>query len=257
MKRPTNIGVWLSVMGILLMASVAFSANPKGGADTPVTSLIAGAGLPDDPTGFQIQSDGKGSYKNATDGVGSVLQKGTIQEWQLDTSASTARNVYLDFQFPVSGTATAPPFAHGQVPTRIETKCYVSNSIGPGNMTGLNSTLDCVLLIAFNYGGKLEPSDTVDDFPGVGVVYLRIAWSYIEPQEGQFTWSVLDTPAQRWLDKGKQIALRISCSESFMRYATPEWVRLRAGVPGKTHRSNSDRCTQQCPQRDRHFAQRH
>ena len=77
--------------------------------------------------------------------------------------------------------------------------------------------------IAFNYGGKLEPSDTVDDFPGVTTVYLRIAWSH-QAEEGRFVWSVLDTPAQRWLDKGKQIALRISCSESFMRYATPQWV---------------------------------
>ena len=96
----------------------------------------------------------------------------------------------------------------------------------------------------FNYGGKLEPSDTVDDFPGVSVIYLRIAWSYLEPQEGQFNWSVLDTPAQRWLDKGKgsptrnyalggpmQIALRISCCEGSPRYATPEWVRL-AGAKG-------------------------
>ncbi len=85
--------------------------------------------------------------------------------------------------------------------------------------------------IAFNYGGRLEPSDTVDDFPGVTTVYLRIAWSHLEPEEGRFTWSVLDTPAQRWLDKGKQIALRISCSESFMRYATPEWVE-KAGAKG-------------------------
>src|SRR5512143_1891376 len=85
--------------------------------------------------------------------------------------------------------------------------------------------------IAFNYGGRLEPSDTVDDFPGVTTVYLRIAWSYLEPEEGRFNWSVLDTPAQRWLDKGKQIALRISCSESFMRYATPEWVQ-KAGAKG-------------------------
>ena len=83
----------------------------------------------------------------------------------------------------------------------------------------------------FNYGGRLEPSDTVDDFPGVTVVYLRIAWSYLEPQEGRFNWSVLDTPAQRWLDKGKQIALRISCCEGSPRYATPEWVRL-AGAKG-------------------------
>jgi len=85
--------------------------------------------------------------------------------------------------------------------------------------------------LVFNYGGQLAPSDTVDDFPGVTVVYLRIAWSYLEPEEGRFVWSVLDTPAQRWLDKGKQIALRISCSESFLRYATPQWVE-KAGAKG-------------------------
>ncbi len=82
-----------------------------------------------------------------------------------------------------------------------------------------------------NYGSRLEPSDTVDDFPGLSVVYLRIPWSYLEPEEGQFNWSVLDTPAQRWIAKGKQIALRISCSESWMRWATPEWVH-RAGAKG-------------------------
>ena len=85
--------------------------------------------------------------------------------------------------------------------------------------------------IAFNYGGKLEPSDTVDDFPGVTTVYLRIAWSHLEPKEGRFCWSVLDTPAQRWHDKGKRISLRISCCESFMRYATPAWVE-KAGAKG-------------------------
>lgn len=82
-----------------------------------------------------------------------------------------------------------------------------------------------------NYGSRLEPSDTVDDFPGLSVVYLRIPWSYIEPEEGRFNWAVLDTPAQRWIAKGKQIALRISCSESWTRWATPEWVQ-RAGAKG-------------------------
>ena len=82
-----------------------------------------------------------------------------------------------------------------------------------------------------NYGSKLEPSDTVDDYPGLTVIYLRIPWSYLEPEEGKFNWSVVDSPAQRWIDKGKQIAFRISCSESWMRYATPEWVH-KAGAKG-------------------------
>lgn len=82
-----------------------------------------------------------------------------------------------------------------------------------------------------NYGSKLEPSDTLDDYPGLTVIYLRIPWSYIEPEEGKFNWAVVDTPAQRWIGKGKQIAFRFSCSESWMRYATPEWVE-KAGAKG-------------------------
>lgn len=86
-----------------------------------------------------------------------------------------------------------------------------------------------------HYGSKLAPSDTLDDWPGLTVVYLRIPWSYIEPEEGQFNWSVLDTPAARWIGRGKQIAFRISVSESWTRWATPEWV-ARAGARGYNFR---------------------
>jgi len=82
-----------------------------------------------------------------------------------------------------------------------------------------------------NYGSKLSTSDTLDYFPGLSHIYLRIPWAYLEPAEGRFDWSVLDIPAQIWIDKGKQIALRITCSESWMRYATPEWVH-KAGAKG-------------------------
>ncbi len=89
-----------------------------------------------------------------------------------------------------------------------------------------------------NYGSRLAPSDTLDDFPGLTVIYLRIPWSYLEPEEGRFCWSVLDTPAQRWIARGKQIALRISCSESWTRYATPQWVE-QAGAKGFNFRPGS------------------
>jgi hypothetical protein len=53
----------------------------------------------------------------------------------------------------------------------------------------------------------------------------------IEPEEGKFNWALLDTPAQRWIAKGKRIALRVTCSENWMPYATPKWVR-EAGAKG-------------------------
>ncbi|MCU0751132.1 MAG: glycoside hydrolase family 88 protein, partial [Akkermansiaceae bacterium] len=82
-----------------------------------------------------------------------------------------------------------------------------------------------------NYGSELTPSDTLDDFPGLSTVYLRLPWAYLEPEEGKYNWAVLDTPAQRWIAKGKRIALRITCSENWMTYATPQWVK-DAGAKG-------------------------
>ena len=82
-----------------------------------------------------------------------------------------------------------------------------------------------------NYGSRLDPSDTMDDFPGLSVIYLRIPWAYLEPEEGKFNWSYVDTPAQRWIDKGLRIAFRFTVSETGIKYATPEWVR-EAGAKG-------------------------
>lgn len=85
--------------------------------------------------------------------------------------------------------------------------------------------------ILTNYGSQLVPSDTVDDFPGLTTVYLRVPWAFLEPEEGHFVWELIDTPAQRWIDKGKYVAFRISAMESWMYYATPKWV-FDAGAVG-------------------------
>mgnify|MGYP006336160487 FL=1 len=56
-----------------------------------------------------------------------------------------------------------------------------------------------------NYGSQLDPEDTVDEFPGIGVVFLRLPWSFIETEKGVFNWEIIDSPAQRWIEKGKQV----------------------------------------------------
>lgn len=96
---------------------------------------------------------------------------------------------------------------------------------------GMGWTLHFYSNLIENYGSKLEPSDTLDDWPGLSVVYLRVPWSFLEPKEGEFNWSLFDTPAQRWIAKGKQIAIRVSCCESWLRDATPKWVQ-EAGAKG-------------------------
>jgi hypothetical protein len=33
------------------------------------------------------------------------------------------------------------------------------------------------------YGAQTEPGDTLDWMPGTTVIYMRLPWSYIEPEE--------------------------------------------------------------------------
>jgi hypothetical protein len=96
---------------------------------------------------------------------------------------------------------------------------------------GMGWTLHFYSNLIANYGSRLAPSDTLDDWPGLSTIYLRVPWSFLEPREGEFNWALFDTPAQRWAAQGKPIAIRVSCCESWLRYATPKWVQ-DAGAKG-------------------------
>lgn len=105
---------------------------------------------------------------------------------------------------------------------------------------GMGWTMHFYSNVPANYGSKLAPADTLDDFPGLSTVYLRLPWAYLEPEEGKFNWAMLDAPAQRWIAKGKRIALRLTTSEHWMSYATPEWVK-NAGAKGTFYEFNKGR----------------
>jgi hypothetical protein len=57
--------------------------------------------------------------------------------------------------------------------------------------------------IPAHYGSKLAPSDTVDEFPGMSTIYMRLPWAFIEPEEGKFDWEILDTPGPT-MDRSRQ-----------------------------------------------------
>lgn len=81
------------------------------------------------------------------------------------------------------------------------------------------------------YGSQTPPGDTLEWFPGVSVIYFRLPWCYLEPEEGKYRWDILDSYAQPWIARGKKIALRITACENRFRYATPQWVH-EAGAKG-------------------------
>lgn len=91
------------------------------------------------------------------------------------------------------------------------------------------------------YGLKDESELTV--FPGMDHLYLRLAWAYLEPEEGKFNWSYIDNIVEKYVPLGYGISFRISCKETGGKpnsvpeeingvfYATPSWVE-RAGAKG-------------------------
>ena len=96
---------------------------------------------------------------------------------------------------------------------------------------GMGWTFQYYSNVPFRYGSTVPPGDSLAWFPGCNVCYLRIPWSYIEPEEGVYNWAALDTPAQRWIARGGKVAFRITCCESWLEYATPKWV-FDAGAKG-------------------------
>jgi hypothetical protein len=78
----------------------------------------------------------------------------------------------------------------------------------------------------------MAPNDSLPDFPGLNDIYLRLAWSFLEPQEGVYNWEVIDSIINRWVAWGHTVSFRITCKETEFVYATPEWVK-KAGAKGK------------------------
>jgi Beta-galactosidase len=80
-------------------------------------------------------------------------------------------------------------------------------------------------------------------FPGMDHLYLRLAWAFLEPEEGKYNWSYIDNIVEKYVPKGYKISFRISCKETGVapnsvpveingiRYATPYWV-VKAGAKG-------------------------
>ncbi len=79
------------------------------------------------------------------------------------------------------------------------------------------------------------------EFPGMDHIYIRLAWAYLEPREGQFDWAMIDRIIEKWTAHGLGIAFRISCKETStdrieQQYATPHWVK-EAGAQGGHYRA--------------------
>lgn len=92
----------------------------------------------------------------------------------------------------------------------------------------------------------IQNDSIFESFPGMDHLYLRLAWSYLEPQEGKFDWHYIDDVVKKYVPRGYKISFRITCSETGgypdhfgelsegILYATPSWVQ-EAGAKGVIH----------------------
>jgi hypothetical protein len=72
-------------------------------------------------------------------------------------------------------------------------------------------------------------------FRGMDHLYLRLAWAYLEPKEGQFDWAIIDRIIAKWTAHGLGIAFRISWIHTVTK-AEKSWlpgapIILRADLP--------------------------
>lgn len=90
---------------------------------------------------------------------------------------------------------------------------------------------------------SIKNDSLFQSFPGMDHLYLRLAWSYLEPKEGEFDWHYIDEIVEKYVSLGYQIAFRITSKETGtypgsvgqelngVQYATPVWVE-KAGAKG-------------------------
>ncbi len=91
---------------------------------------------------------------------------------------------------------------------------------------------------------KIQDEQTLLRFPGMDHLYLRLAWSYLEPEEGKYDWHRIDEVIDKYVPLGYKISFRITSKETGtkpgtvaqekngVQYATPVWV-ADAGAKGK------------------------
>lgn len=73
-----------------------------------------------------------------------------------------------------------------------------------------------------------------EDSEVTSVMYERLNWVQLEPEEGQYNWSLIDKKIEDAVSKDKKFAFGVMCANSAwsVKYITPKWV-FDAGAEGR------------------------
>lgn len=99
---------------------------------------------------------------------------------------------------------------------------------------------------------RVKDMAVFDAFPGMDHVYIRLAWSFLEPEEGKYDWHLIDDVVTEFVPKGYGVSFAITSKETGkypivvgqqrdgVQYATPVWVK-DAGAKGVVTESEGAR----------------
>ena len=87
---------------------------------------------------------------------------------------------------------------------------------------------NCIISTDTSKFSKTAENYIANEIPAVSIIYMRLPWGELEPEENKFHWDIIDIQMDRWEHQGKKIALVIENSGTFdpdpVVYATPKWV---------------------------------
>ena len=69
--------------------------------------------------------------------------------------------------------------------------------------------------------GYLGTLSELQQFPGMNQIYIRLAWSFLEPVEGQYDWHLIDDAIAEFVPAGFNVAFRVTCRETGREHNTP------------------------------------
>lgn len=71
------------------------------------------------------------------------------------------------------------------------------------------------------YGGS---EDEILSIPGINHLFIRMAWSYMEPKDGEYDFSYIDDLLATYKKYDITVSIDITCKETGIKYATPQWL---------------------------------
>ena len=79
------------------------------------------------------------------------------------------------------------------------------------------------------FTGRLEN----DRYPNTSIAYHRLYWRFLEPEEGQYNWALLDKALETAKQRKQQLMFRVAPFGTREGTDVPDWYRNMVGEPKK------------------------